>query len=306
MNALRIIKDYALLWAMLLGALFYPWLHHLAPLTTYTLFLMLLLSYTKVSPKEMKLNRTHALLFALQWFLGIIAFLVIEPFDVTIATGVALIILTPTATAASVITGMLGGSIAFVTSYMILSNVAIALIGPVLIGLLHPEMAANYWSTVLTILGQVSALLVLPLIVAWALRYFTPKWHDRLAHFSFLTFWIWAVNIMILIATAIHTYLTNDHLTPRYTLLLSLITLVTTLALYYVGGQASRVTGERRVNGRQTLGQKNTVFAIWLAILFLDAKVAFIPTLYIVVQNVINSLELAAYQKSLRKKNGTN
>lgn len=68
MNALRIIKDYALLWAMLLGALFYPWLHHLAPLTTYTLFLMLLLSYTKVSPKEMKLNRTHALLFALQWF----------------------------------------------------------------------------------------------------------------------------------------------------------------------------------------------------------------------------------------------
>ena len=306
MNALRIIKDYALLWAMLLGALFYPWLHHLAPLTTYTLFLMLLLSYTKVSPKEMKLNRTHALLFALQWFLGIIAFQVIEPFDVTIATGVALIILTPTATAASVITGMLGGSIAFVTSYMILSNVAISLIGPVLIGLLHPEMAANYWSTVLTILGQVSALLVLPLIVAWALRYFAPKWHDRLAHFSFLTFWIWAVNIMILIATAIHTYLTNDHLTPRYTLLLSLITLVTTLALYYVGGQASRLTGERRVNGRQTLGQKNTVFAIWLAILFLDAKVAFIPTLYIVVQNVINSLELAAYQKTLRKKNGTN
>lgn len=306
MNVLRIIKDYALLWAMLLGALFYPWLYHLAPLTTYTLFLMLLLSYTKVSPKEMKLNRTHTALFALQWFLGIIAYLVIEPFDATIATGVALVILTPTATAASVITGMLGGSIAFVTSYMILSNIAIALIGPVLIGLVHPEMQANYWHTVLTILGQVSALLVLPLIVAWVLRYCTPKWHNRLARFSFLTFWIWAANIMILMSKAIHTYLTNDHLTPSYTLLLSLITLATTLALYYVGGQASRWTGERRVNGRQTLGQKNTVFAIWLAILFLDDKVAFMPTLYIVVQNIINSLELAAYQKSLRKKNGTN
>lgn len=301
MKAIRIIKDYALLWAMILGAIFYPLLWKLAPLTTYTLFFMLLLSYTKVKPRDLKVSRTHVVMGLLQWVLGILAFVVIQPFDATIATGVALLILTPTATAASVITGMLGGSVAFVTTFMILSNIAIALLGPVLIGVIHPEMATNYWGTVLEILGQVSALLVLPLIIVWALRYLTPKVHDKLARFSFLTFWIWAMNIMILMAKAIHTYLNSDYLTPQYTLLLSLITLVVTIGLYYVGGLSAMWTGERRVNGRQTLGQKNTVFAIWLALSFLDETIAFFPTLYIVIQNVINSIELAAYQKSLRK-----
>lgn len=305
MSAIRIFKDYALLWAMLIGALFYPYLWQLAPLTTYTLFFMLLLSYTKVRPSDLKVSRTHIVMGLMQWVLGILAYLVIEPFDRTIATGVALLILTPTATAASVITGMLGGSVAFVTTFMILSNLAIALIGPVLIGFIHPEMASNYWQTVLQILGQVSALLVLPLVVVWLLRYLIPKAHDRVASFSFLTFWIWVFNIMILIAKAIHTYLTSDYLTLQYTLLLSLITLVVTLGLYYMGGLIATWTGERRVNGRQTFGQKNTVFAIWLALSFLDAEVAFFPTLYIVIQNVINSIELTAYQNSLRKKHNT-
>ncbi len=296
MTLTKIIKDYALLWAMILGAIFYQWLWKLAPICTYTLFLMLLLSYTKIEPKDIKVSRTHLLMFALQWLLGILSFVIIQPFDVVIATGVALIILTPTATAASVITNMLGGSIAFVTTYLLISNVAIALIGPILIGIISPNV--DYWSTVFSILRQVSTLLLLPLAVAWLLRYACRKVHNKVARFSYWTFWIWAFNVMILIANAIHTYFSSDSLTPSYTILLLLITLATTLTMYFLGGRVAKWTGEATVNGRQTFGQKNTVFAIWLALQFLEPEVTFIPTLYILVQNVINSLELGAYKRN--------
>lgn len=303
MNVIRILKDYALFWAMVLGGIFYPWLWSLAPLCTYTLFVMLLLTYTKIAPQDIKLSKTHGVMTIVQWVLGILCYVIIEPFDPMVATGVALLVLTPTATAASVITGMLGGNIAFVTTYMIASNVLIAMIGPVLISLVHPSGAGvNYWEMVLAIFSKVSALLVLPLAIVWALRYALPRVHDKLATFSSWTFWVWAFNIMILMANAIHTFQTNERLTLQYTALLLLITTVVTLSLYYLGGRCAKWTGERVVNGRQTLGQKNTVFSIWLAITFLDPEIAFFPTLYILVQNVINSLELAAY----RRDNGTN
>lgn len=302
MKVIKILKDYALFWAMVLGALFYPWLWQLAPLCTYTLFVMLLLSYTKIKPSEIQLTRTHGIMFVAQWVLGIISYIVIEPFDRLIALGVSMLILTPTATAASVITGMLGGNIAFVTTYMIASNIAIALIGPVLISAVHPSVEGSYWSMVLAIFGKVSALLVLPLVIVWTLRYALPKVHDKVAKLSGWTFWVWAFNIMVLMGSAVHTFLTSEQLTIRYTGLLMLITTMCTLALYFVGGRCAAWTGERVVNGRQTLGQKNTVFSIWLAITFLDPEIAFFPTLYIITQNIINSLELAAY----RRNNGTN
>lgn len=301
MKLIRILKDFALFWAMLVGAFFYPWLWRLAPLCTYTLFVMLLLSYTKIKPSDIEVTRTHVIMFIAQWILGIISYIVIEPFDPLVATGVAMLILTPTATAASVITGMLGGNIAFVTTYMIASNIAIALIGPVLISAVHPNTDGNYWAMVLAIFGKVSTLLILPLVIAWGVRYLLPKVHDKMIKLSSWTFWIWAFNIMVLMGSAIHTFVTSEQLTIRYTGLLVLITMMTTLALYFLGGRCASWTRERVVNGRQTLGQKNTVFAIWLAITFLDPKVAFIPTLYIITQNIINSLELAVY----RRNNGT-
>lgn len=302
MKLIRVFKDYALFWAMTLGAIFYPWLWKWAPLCTYTLFVMLLLSYTKITPSELKFSRTHGIMFVLQWVLGILSYIVIEPFDPLIAIGVALLILTPTATAASVITGMLGGNIAFVTTYMIASNIAIALIGPVLISAVHQGIEGSYWSMVLAIFSQVSALLVLPLVIVWTLRYALPKAHDKVAKLSSWTFWVWAFNIMLLMANAVHTFVVSEQLTIRYTSLLMLITTIITLALYYLGGRCASWTDEYVVNGRQTFGQKNTVFSIWLAITFLDPEIAFFPTLYMITQNIINSLELGAY----KKKHGTN
>lgn len=47
---------------------------------------------------------------------------------------------------------------------------------------------ARYW-------GKFPLYFVTARAVVWLLRYLIPKAHDRVASFSFLTFWIWVFNI---------------------------------------------------------------------------------------------------------------
>lgn len=299
---LSIFKNYALLWAMVIGAIFNSYLFHLKPLLPINLFIMLTLSYTRIKPTDLKIRKIHWLMLAVQWALGIMSYLIIAPFNTVIALGVALIILTPTATAASVVTHILGGSVAFVTTMLLMGNIAIALFGPLLISWVNPNIATSYGETVLSILSQVSLLLFLPLAIVWGLRYLLPKWHDKLASRAGDTFYVWAFNVMIVAATAVHSFKVNEELTWKFGILLALITLATTVGMYFIGGRLAKWNGEAVVNGRQGVGQKNTVFAIWLGISFLSPEVALIPTFYIIWQNVINSLEISA-QKNKESKN---
>lgn len=294
---LRFFKEYALMWGMLIGILLHPWVSKLAPYMQYSLFLMLLFSYTKIHPSELKITKTHLWMLLVQWPLGLLLYFVIAPFDLLIATGVSLIVLTPTATAAPVITFMLGGKIAFVTAYMIVSNLLIALVGPILISMINPELSGSYIDTVLQILTQVSALLILPLGIIWLLRFTWRKAHDFIGRGSKLTVYIWAFTVMVFSGKAVVTFKTDETMTLQYGILLALVTLVATFSLYFIGGRVAKWNGEDVVNGRQTFGQKNTVFAIWLAMSYLSPAVAIVPTLYIIWQNVINTLELSAYNK---------
>lgn len=296
-----VLKDYALLWAMLLGVLFHPWLHNFSFILPYTLFLMLTLSYTRIKPSDLKIRKSHLIMLVVQWTLGILSYFIIAPYSELIAQGIALIILTPTATAASVVTYMLGGSVAFVTTSLIISNIAIALFGPLLISGVNPTAASSYTATATTILLQVSTLLLLPLVIIWALRYSLPKWHEKLSNKAGYTFYIWVFTVLIVSAKAVQSFKTDDSMTLHDGILMGLVTFATTVVLYFIGGRLAKWTGTDVVNGRQGFGQKNTIFAIWLALAFLAPKVALIPTFYIIWQNLINSLEISAYKKYAKK-----
>lgn len=170
------------MWAMVVGGVLYPYLYHLENLIIYTIFIMLVFAYTKVHPRDLKIEPLHYVLFAAQWILGLFIYFVLAPFSPLLAQGLALITLTPTATSATVITMMLGGSIAFVTSFLIPCNILVALIAPILLGALYPDTGASYWSTVFDILAEVSALLILPLVLVWTLRFTLPKVYAALAN----------------------------------------------------------------------------------------------------------------------------
>ena len=67
--------------------------------------------------------------------------------------------------------------------------------------------------------------------------------------------------------------------------------LVLCLAQFKVGRMLGRRYGDA-VAGGQSLGQKNTVLAVWMAQSFLDPIASIAPTAYIVWQNFVNSYQI--------------
>ena len=84
----------------------------------------------------MKFSRLHIWLLLIQLCGSLLVYVVIVPFNAELAQGILICVLAPTATAAAVITGMLGGNIAFLASFVFLSNVLVAVAAPVIFSFL--------------------------------------------------------------------------------------------------------------------------------------------------------------------------
>ena len=74
-------------------------------------------------------------------------------------------------------------------------------------------------------------------------------------------------------------------------IMLAVVALVICLLQFALGRWIGRKYGDT-VAGGQSLGQKNTVLAVWLSQAFLDPVSSVAPTAYIVWQNIVNSYQL--------------
>ena len=93
---------------------------------------MLLVTFCKVKPAEFKVTRLSWLLLSIQIFGSIAVYLALSPFSTDVAQGAFICVFCPTATAAPVITGMLGGSVPRLATFSIISNMAVAISAPIL------------------------------------------------------------------------------------------------------------------------------------------------------------------------------
>ena len=72
--------------------------------------------------------------------------------------------------------------------------------------------------------------------------------------------------------------------------------LVICLVQFKVGRTLGRRYGDAPAGG-QSLGQKNTVLAVWMAQSFLDPISSIAPTAYIVWQNFVNSYQIYRHDR---------
>ena len=172
---LKFIKDWALPIAMITGALTYKWVSHLSFIMPYLLFVMLLLTFCKISFKEIKFHPAHIWLLLIQLIGSVSIYYILRPFDGVIAQGAMLCLLAPTATAAAVITGMLGGNVGFLTAYVLFCNIAVAVAAPIDFSLTGVNAEMTFIQSVLYICQKVLPILILPLIIAIAMRYLTDR-----------------------------------------------------------------------------------------------------------------------------------
>ena len=115
---------------MTLGIIFHAYLGVLSFIIPYLIFIMLLLTYVKLSWSDIKFTKMHLWLITIQVVGSVGIFLLINLFNFTLAQGVMICILAPTATSAPVIVGMLKGNVASLTAYSLISNFTVAIMAP--------------------------------------------------------------------------------------------------------------------------------------------------------------------------------
>lgn len=287
---LKFLKDWTLPIAMLVGGIGYPLFITLSFLTPVLIFMMLLLTFCKVSPRELKPKRLHVWLLLIQLFGALAVYLLLYRFNKIVAEGVMVCIICPTATAAAVITSKLGGNAASLTTYTLIGNVGAALAVPLFFPLIevHPDL--NFFGSFLLILSKVFPILICPFFAAWLLQKFLPKVHQRLLSHHELAFYMWAVSLAIVTAQTLSSLIHNpaDGFTE---ILIALAALVACCLQFFVGKTLGSLYDDR-ISGGQALGQKNTVLAIWMAHTYLNPLSSVGPGAYVLWQNIINSWQL--------------
>ena len=309
---LRFLKNWTLPIAMLIGTLAYlvfaKW-SFLAPakpyvnsfvsiITPWLIFAQLLLTFCKIDLKELKPKRWHLWLLMIQGFscaltAGVLLCVPMRELSKGFWEGVMVCLICPTATAAAVITGKLGGNAATLTTYTLLSNLLGAVMVPLVFPLVEPHEGLTFWSAFLRILSKVFPLLLAPFFVALFLKHYVRNVHRWLMEHSGMAFYIWAFALALVMGQTARS-LINSNLSAWLVALGGLFT----CAVQFLLGKRIGSVYHDRISAGQALGQKNTVLAIWMASAYLHPLATIAPGSYVLWQNIVNSYQLWKFSRS--------
>jgi BASS family bile acid:Na+ symporter len=173
-------------------------------------------------------------------------------------------------------------------------NIAVAPVAPLFLAISHPVEGMSLTASFLLIMGKVFPLLLCPLLCAEAVRRFLPRLHLLLVTKGRnLPFYLWLVALSLAIAMTTRA-IANSNLSVWVMAGIAAVSLVCCVAQFSFGRFIGRRNGEV-IAGGQSLGQKNTVFAIWFAYTFLTPVTAIAGGFYSLWHNLVNTWQLYKY-----------
>lgn len=277
--------------AILLGFFFHEYIVVLQPALPYFIFLMLFFSFNSLDVRKMRFTMFDFWLLLFQLVVSTAFYLILRPFDEVIAQGTFVTVLAPTAAAAIAVSLILGANISMMSTYLIVCNLMVAVVAPLSFTLIGAQPDISFWSSFLTILGKVFPLLIAPFVLAVLTRWLLPKLNESINRHKNISFYIWAVSLTVVISRAIGLLLTQFREHRMMFLWMVVVSLFICFLQFFVGHRIGKRYGDY-VAGGQSLGQKNTVLAIWMAQSYLNPLCSIVPTLYVIWQNLYNSFQM--------------
>lgn len=269
-------------------------LRTVAVLQPLLLFMMLLITFCKLEPREMRLAAWQPRLLLLQvagFCLPVLLLFLMPPTPWRyVAESAMLCMICPTATAAAVVTRKLGGNVGTLMAYTIIINLTVALLVPAVVPILHPHPEQTFIHSFLLIISKVFPLLLGPFLLAVILRRHWPKAAEWLSGKRDLPFYLWAVSLSLAIAMSTRSIVHTD--CPwLYLLAIAAVSLLTCILQFGFG----RWTGRRHhdtITAGQACGQKNTVLIIWMGYTFMSPVTSIAGGFYSIWHNLYNSWQL--------------
>lgn len=268
------------------------------------LFLMLLFTFLKVQVSDLILRKWQLGGLCLQGSIWVVGVLLLTLLPVTSAfrlgiEGFLLCIICPTATAAAVITGKLGGNQGSLTMYIILANLMVSLLYPAMIPLLYPEGDNTFLDTFYQIVIKIFPLLFAPFFCALILKRYIPSVAKKLLAIPNAAFYLWMMALSIAIAVSVknmhHSILQGDGILPQISIATgSLLACIIQFSFgKWMGQKIGHYSHDEIISSTQGLGQKNTIFSIWCGYTFMDPLISIAGGFYSIWHNVYNSFQLS-------------
>lgn len=261
-------------------------------ITPVFIFTMLFFTYCRVDARKIRLSWMHVWLLLFQIAGSLAVYYMLVQWNEIVAQGAMICILTPVAMAAVVIGGMLGANIETMTAYSLLCNIVIACVAPLFL-----FYFGNGECTTLQIMQRVIVLLVAPFAVGQACRFIAPKLSGWVGSHSQISFYIWLLSLIVIIGRTV-CFLLDYEADRGVEIILAVVALIICLFQFKLGRIIGSHYGDTAAGG-QSLGQKNTILAVWLSQSFLDPIACIAPAAYIVWQNLVNSFQI--YRKGKNK-----
>lgn len=322
MKIARFLKDWTLPVAMITGTsvcLLFTYVPPLrpvgaavAPLAVSSqpvlLFLMLFVTFSKARFHRLRPRPWHFVVAAMQVVLAAVFTLIISALrpdgDALIALEACLsIAVCPCAAAAVVVAQKLGGDVEETTAYTLLSNVIAAIVIPLSFPCVERGVDVSFAAAFIAIMTHSVVVLVVPMVLAYAVKRWLRPLHRAVVGVKDLSYYIWAVLLALVVGVTVGGIIGSD-VSPM--LLITIAASALTLCLIqfaagrYIGGRYGR-----RAESGQSLGQKNSSFAIWIAATFLSPLAALGPGCYMVWQNIVNSAEIWHHRHGLQLESQT-
>lgn len=295
----RRLKPWMFPIAMVLGVLFHSYISVVEWVVPYLIFTMLAITFCRVRPGEFDLSPMLWIMLAVQIIGSVAVFLAVRPLGIDLAQAAFICVLCPTATAAPVVTGMLGGSIPRVAAFSVLSNLSVALLAPVLFTWVGDSGAElSFKEEFISISMKVAPMIVFPMLLAFILYFCAPKIHGGIARLQGVSFYLWSLSLIVVVGRAVSFVMTEPAAAIPEMIAMTLIAGLLCGGQFVVGRKIGRRYGDP-VSGAQGLGQKNTILAIWMSLSYLNPISSVGPAAYIAWQNTVNSLQL--YFKTKRE-----
>lgn len=258
-------------------------------LTPMLIAAMLFVTFCRVDVREMRLSWVHLWMLLIQFGGGVAAYYgVTALLGETVGEGAMICVMAPIAMAAVVIGGMLGGNITMMVTYSLVCNLVTALVIPYML-----HIFGNGSCTFADIIARVAPTLIAPFVVAQLCRWLVPNVARWFSGHSSISFYLWLVSLVLVLGRTT-AFILDTEADAFIEVELALVALVLCLVQFGAGRMLGRVTGDV-VATTQSVGQKNTIFAVWLSLNFLDPLASIAPTAYIVWQNLTNSWQIWRY-----------
>ena len=285
---------------MLVGGIFYNFFSSIGWLMPYLIFTMLFITFCGVSVRHIRFSKMHVWLALIQITGCVLVYLIVSPVHPIVAQGLMICLLTPTATSAPVITGLLGGSVASVVAYSLIINILVAVFVPLFFPMIYNHLGNDFGflPAFFNILKRLALMMLMPMILAQLFRHFLPKINKNIVRYSNISFYLWTAALAIAAGRCVGFVLAQDATNYNVEIIIAAGALLICLFQFFAG----RAIGEKyndKIAGGQSLGQKNTILGMWMCQMYLNPISSIGPGAYILWQNIVNSYQVWRNRKNL-------